>query len=262
MEFLNINPISLFILFSMGYVFGLLLRNPTAGKFVIFGFFGVFIYEPVKDAGLLAAGAFVLGVIIHHISLLSIFDSFQLYRATRPSRGHYDDPRHELPEDDLGPQGRGESEDETHRKFEEWANRQRKKKAEQEQQQSTSQDSHKDKSKKKQSSGNRQNSKAQDDLKRQQEDFKRKQAEFEKQKRAFDQEKKAQTNPTDNRSPEEILGLKPGFTKEELKKAWRSEAARWHPDQLRNKPPHLVKQAEEELKRINGAYERLKGRFS
>lgn len=257
MEFLNINPIFLFILFSMGYVFGLLLRNPTAGKFVIFGFFGVFIYEPVKDAGLLAAGAFVAGIIIHHISLLSIFDSFQLYRATKPSKDHDDHSKYEAPEDDLGPQGRGETEEETHRKFEEWANRQRKKKAEQEQQ-STSQDGQANNTNKKRPSGNRQNTKAHEELKRQKEAFARKQAEFEKQKRAFDQEKKAQTNPTDNRSPEEILGLKPGFAKEELKKAWRSEAARWHPDQLRNKPPHLVKQAEEELKRINGAYEKLK----
>jgi hypothetical protein len=260
MAFLSVNPIFLFILFSMGYVFGLLLRNPSAGKFVIFGFFGVFIYEPVKDAGLLASAIFVLGIIIHHISLLSLFDSYQLYRIARSARDHYDNPRHDAPEDDLGPQGRGETEDETHRKFEEWANRQRKKKAQQKEQHSGSQDNQTDNTKKKRSSGKHQNSKAQDDLKRQQEAFKQKQAEFEKQKRAFDQEKNAQTNPTDNRSPEEILGLKAGFTKEELKKAWRSEAARWHPDQLRNKPPHLVKQAEEELKRINGAYERLKGR--
>ena len=54
MELLNINPIFLFILFAMGYVFGLLLKKPTAGKFLIFGFFGIFIYEPVRDAGLLA----------------------------------------------------------------------------------------------------------------------------------------------------------------------------------------------------------------
>jgi DnaJ-class molecular chaperone len=57
------------------------------------------------------------------------------------------------------------------------------------------------------------------------------------------------------------LGLRGGYTQQDLKKAWRSEASRWHPDQLMNKPPHLIKQAEEELKHINLAYEKLKKKF-
>jgi hypothetical protein len=64
---------------------------------------------------------------------------------------------------------------------------------------------------------------------------------------------------TDNRSPEEILGLKPGqFGKKELREAWIRESKRWHTSNMVNKPAELVKLADEELKRVNAANDKLK----
>lgn len=66
----------------------------------------------------------------------------------------------------------------------------------------------------------------------------------------------------DNRTPEEILGLNnPGFTFQDLKDARRREVARWHTSSMGNKPQDLVELAEEELKKINLAYDQLKKRF-
>lgn len=66
----------------------------------------------------------------------------------------------------------------------------------------------------------------------------------------------------DNRTPEEILGLNnPGYTFQDLKDARKREVARWHTSSMGNKPKELVELAEEELKKINLAYDRLKKRF-
>jgi len=66
----------------------------------------------------------------------------------------------------------------------------------------------------------------------------------------------------DNRTPEEILGLNnPGYTFQDLKDARKREVARWHTSSMGNKPQELVELAEEELKKINLAYDRLKKRF-
>lgn len=64
--------------------------------------------------------------------------------------------------------------------------------------------------------------------------------------------------PTDNRSPLEILGLQAGFTQQELKKAYRRESARCHPDKWAGKPEHIQKAMEEEQKLVNQAYQQLK----
>ena len=66
----------------------------------------------------------------------------------------------------------------------------------------------------------------------------------------------------DNRTPEEILGLNnPDYTSQDLKDARKREVARWHTSSMSNKPPDLVELAEEELKKINLAYDQLKKRF-
>lgn len=66
----------------------------------------------------------------------------------------------------------------------------------------------------------------------------------------------------DNRTPEEILGLNnPGYTFQDLKDARKREVARWHTSSMGNKPQELVELAEEELKKINLAYDQLKKRF-
>lgn len=68
-----------------------------------------------------------------------------------------------------------------------------------------------------------------------------------------------ENKPTaDTRSNLDILGLKPGFTQEELKKAYRRERARCHPDKWVGKPIHIQKAMEEEQKLVNRAYEILK----
>lgn len=67
---------------------------------------------------------------------------------------------------------------------------------------------------------------------------------------------------SDNRTPEEILGVRTNpFTAQELRDAWIRESKRWHTSSMVNKPDELVRLAEEELKRVNLAYETLKKRL-
>ena len=66
----------------------------------------------------------------------------------------------------------------------------------------------------------------------------------------------------DNRTPEEIMGLNnPGYTFQDLTDARKREVSRWHTSSMGNKPQELVDLAEEELKKINLAYDRLKKKF-
>jgi DnaJ-domain-containing protein 1 len=55
----------------------------------------------------------------------------------------------------------------------------------------------------------------------------------------------------------EILGVKPGASKEELAQAYRDLANVWHPDRFSGNP-RLQKKAEERIKEINAAYEYVK----
>jgi hypothetical protein len=54
----------------------------------------------------------------------------------------------------------------------------------------------------------------------------------------------------------ELLGLKPGATREELKAAYRDLARVWHPDRFTH-DPGLQTRAQERLKQINEAYNSL-----
>ena len=56
-----------------------------------------------------------------------------------------------------------------------------------------------------------------------------------------------------------VLGLEPGASLGEVKKAYRAEVKRWHPDRF-NCDPRLEQGAEEKLKEINEAYNALCGR--
>lgn len=77
---------------------------------------------------------------------------------------------------------------------------------------------------------------------------------YQKKKESIEENK-----PTaDTRSNLDILGLKPGFTQEDLKKAYRRERARCHPDKWVGKPAHIQKTMEEEQKLVNKAYNELK----
>ena len=59
----------------------------------------------------------------------------------------------------------------------------------------------------------------------------------------------------------EILGLKPGASKEEVNEAYRDLASVWHPDRFATNL-RLQKKAEERLKEINAAYEYIRSFYS
>ncbi|MEZ5536397.1 MAG: J domain-containing protein [Thiolinea sp.] len=108
------------------------------------------------------------------------------------------------------------------------------------------------------------------------EQWKRKKAEYqqrreqqrqhEQKKQEYQQEQKrtgstsseVTTPERDTRNPMEVLGLQPGFTAEELKKAYKRESARCHPDRWQNKPEAIRKMMEQEQKQVNWAYQQLK----
>jgi curved DNA-binding protein CbpA len=56
-----------------------------------------------------------------------------------------------------------------------------------------------------------------------------------------------------NEDPYVMLGLPPGATKKQIKKAYRRLAMRFHPDKNPNDP-----EAEKKFKQIQSAYERLR----
>lgn len=57
------------------------------------------------------------------------------------------------------------------------------------------------------------------------------------------------------RDPYEVLGVKPGASDEEVKRAYRELARKYHPDNYQNNP--LADLAEEKMKEINQAYDAL-----
>ena len=63
---------------------------------------------------------------------------------------------------------------------------------------------------------------------------------------------------TDTRTPEEILGLKAGWTQADLKAIYKSEAQRTHPDKWIGKPAAVRYAMEEEYKNVLQAYHQLK----
>jgi flagellar biosynthesis GTPase FlhF len=67
--------------------------------------------------------------------------------------------------------------------------------------------------------------------------------------------------PTDTRTPEEVLGVQPGCSLEELKYAYRQQCQRLHPDRWQDRPPHIRSMLEEEQKRVNVAFETLEKRL-
>lgn len=55
----------------------------------------------------------------------------------------------------------------------------------------------------------------------------------------------------------ELLGLKPGVSEKEVKQAYRDLVKIWHPDRF-GSDPRLQQKAQEKLKEINNAYEKIK----
>lgn len=79
--------------------------------------------------------------------------------------------------------------------------------------------------------------------------------------RANEQKTGTSSKEVDKRTPEEILGLKPGFSKDELKKAYKREAGRFHENKWQGKPESVQKAMQEELKKINAARDQLERQF-
>jgi DnaJ like chaperone protein len=55
-----------------------------------------------------------------------------------------------------------------------------------------------------------------------------------------------------------ILEIDPAATDQELKKAYRSMARRFHPDKVQHLGPEFQKMAEDKFKAINEAYQQIK----
>jgi len=80
-------------------------------------------------------------------------------------------------------------------------------------------------------------------------------------KKSSAQERKKQ-EPKDSRTPEEILGLKPNsYTLADLKKAKKVKSNAFHSDKLKDVPEALRLAMQEEQKKVNSAFEKLKSRL-
>lgn len=62
----------------------------------------------------------------------------------------------------------------------------------------------------------------------------------------------------DTHASYKILEIEPAATDQEIKKAYRSMAARFHPDKVQHLGPEFQKMAEEKFKAINEAYQQIK----
>jgi len=61
----------------------------------------------------------------------------------------------------------------------------------------------------------------------------------------------------DSRSPQKILGLHDGFTFSDLKKAYKQAVSRYHPDKYAHMSESFQKEAEQELVKVQVAYNEL-----
>ena len=59
------------------------------------------------------------------------------------------------------------------------------------------------------------------------------------------------------RDPYEVLGVSKNATEDEVKKAYRSMAKKYHPDKLQSKDPAMIKGAQEKFQEVQRAYEAI-----
>ena len=72
------------------------------------------------------------------------------------------------------------------------------------------------------------------------------------------QQRQSQTEKSKSKSdPHEILGIKPGASKTEIKSAYRKLAAKYHPDKAANATDEIKKLAEERFKEVFAAINQL-----
>lgn len=94
------NPTFLFLLvllFFLGKLVGWMTRNINVWKFLALGYFGIFLFRPLQDAGLIIGGVFILGVASMYMDLFKgIFGwagGFGDAISALRSRGAYEDIR-------------------------------------------------------------------------------------------------------------------------------------------------------------------------
>ena len=248
MELLSVNPVFLFLIFAIGYVYGLLTVNLSGWKMLAIGFTAIFIYQPILDAGIAAAVVFVVGVLCHHFGgLIELYFDLREVVASN-QRSNFSSQR--LDEDETPSDSQFNNADEAYEDLKDFF-KQEKKSEDPGAQRQGSKKTRKQNSEK---SGPRQNSRSSstseaERLRRENEKLRREASEARKQ---------ADEESIDRRSPLEILGLQDGFTAEELKRAYRMKVQQWHSDQLSGRAPELIKLAEEEMKKINAAFDQLK----
>lgn len=93
-------------------------------------------------------------------------------------------------------------------------------------------------------------------LRQEEERLRREREAFEKNKSRHSQNTQKSKRMTKDEAIE-ILGLSPGFSLRELKKAYKKEALKYHPDRGVGQPSHIVKLMETEYKKVALAYELL-----
>jgi len=97
------------------------------------------------------------------------------------------------------------------------------------------------------------------ELYRQAEEIKRqKQRTDEELRKSRDKQVKSINYPNTLQEAFEVLGTRSGLTIEEYKKIWKQEVMKYHPDRTAGLGERLQKQAEEEMKAINRAWEIIK----
>jgi len=93
--------------------------------------------------------------------------------------------------------------------------------------------------------------------KEQAEEFKRKREKAEKEKRERARREAEERSRSSNSSYEKLLGLIPGYTKADLKKAYRKASSKYHPDKHPGASESKLKELQEMQARVNEAYEKL-----
>ena len=95
-----------------------------------------------------------------------------------------------------------------------------------------------------------------EEIRRKEEELKRKQENFNRKNAQSNTKKSAPMSTTEAM---EILGLKIGFSLQELKKAYKRESMKYHPDRGGNNPDHIKKLMELKFKEVASAYNYLEG---
>ena len=104
-------------------------------------------------------------------------------------------------------------------------------------------------------------SQKEEELRREQERFAREKAEFHRNKSSKARADVKKTVQASIDEAMEILGLEPGFNQRDLKKAYKRESMKYHPDRGGNNPEHIKKLMELKFKEVVSAYNFLEEVF-